>query len=369
MIEAKIVADSKNEFGDRITTMIITFPRIILAEFNTHRTFSRNSASSRAIPFKKMIKNVMQNPFIPIAWQKDHKGMQGIEYFTNHTVEENTHLWLTARDKAIFNAECLYKQGVTKQLCNRQLEPFMQHTVIVTATEWDNFFTLRCPQYGGKNYKDEEVYFRSKKDALYYLKNNNVNISNLSLDDTLGWLRVNKGQSEIHMMALAEAMWDAYNESRPQELKAGYWHIPFNKKITELLIDKEGILYPSDLYMQEVEETDGDVSTTNLKIKMATVMAARTSYTLVGEDQKSMTVERMIQLHDELLAAKHLSPFEHCAKAMTSSEYWYWMKQSGTGLSGIPGMKANQNTSRHLNEGWCGNFRGFIQYRKTIINE
>ena len=81
MIQAKIIADSKNKFGNRITTMIVTIPRIILAEFNTHRMFSRNSASSRAIPFEKMVKSVKENPFIPIAWQKDHKGMQGTEYF------------------------------------------------------------------------------------------------------------------------------------------------------------------------------------------------------------------------------------------------------------------------------------------------
>ena len=79
-ISAQIVADSKNEFGDRITTMLVTFPRYILAELNTHRMFSKNSASSRAIPFVKMLKSVKENPFIPIAWQKDHPGMQGTEY-------------------------------------------------------------------------------------------------------------------------------------------------------------------------------------------------------------------------------------------------------------------------------------------------
>ena len=82
MIQARILADSISERGDRITTYLLTFPRIILAEFNTHRAFSRNSASSRAIPFKKMVESVQTNPFIPIAWQKDHKGMQGTEYLS-----------------------------------------------------------------------------------------------------------------------------------------------------------------------------------------------------------------------------------------------------------------------------------------------
>ena len=71
LISAEILADSLNQFVERITTMKLIFPRIILAEFNTHRMFNRNSASSRAIPLHKMIKAVEENPFIPIAWQKE----------------------------------------------------------------------------------------------------------------------------------------------------------------------------------------------------------------------------------------------------------------------------------------------------------
>jgi len=98
MISAKVVADSKNEYGNRVTTMVVTFPRIILAEFNTHRMFSRNSASSRAIPFEKMVKAVRENPFVPIAWMRDHKGMQGNEYLTDkEEIQEAKDIWLAAR--------------------------------------------------------------------------------------------------------------------------------------------------------------------------------------------------------------------------------------------------------------------------------
>ena len=83
MIQATVIADSITRSGDRATTMLLTFPRFLLSEFNTHRMFSRNTSSSRAIPFEKMVKSVQEDPFIPIAWQKDHKGMQGIEYFTD----------------------------------------------------------------------------------------------------------------------------------------------------------------------------------------------------------------------------------------------------------------------------------------------
>ena len=149
---AQILADSLSPQGDRITTMKITFPRMVLAEFNTHRMFSRNSASSRAIPFKRMVQMVEENPFIPIAWQKDHKGMQGVEYVKDEDICKS--IWLKGRNEAVTIAKGLnYSndytgvEGVTKQLCNRLLEPFMWHTVIVTATDFSNFFKLRCPEY------------------------------------------------------------------------------------------------------------------------------------------------------------------------------------------------------------------------------
>lgn len=143
MFKAEIIADSKNEFGNRITTFVVTFPRIILSEFNTHRMLSRNSASSRAIPFEKMLKSVEENPFIPIRWMKDHKGMQGNEYFTNEDKFEfkckNKNMcpppieyplllesdWLSARQNAIVVAKSMSESGLSKQICNRLLEPFM----------------------------------------------------------------------------------------------------------------------------------------------------------------------------------------------------------------------------------------------------
>ena len=148
-INAQIIADSINPQGDRITTYLLTYPRFIHSELMTHRVFSRNSASSRAIPFKKMVKMVEEDPFIPIAWQKDHKGMQGSEYAQYPDTEDFKVIWLEARDNAIKSAQLAQTGRVklTKQLCNRLLEPFMWHTVLVTATEWENFFELRMPCY------------------------------------------------------------------------------------------------------------------------------------------------------------------------------------------------------------------------------
>lgn len=152
-ISAKIVADSINLYGNRITTFVLTFPRYILAEINTHRAFSRNSASSRAIPFKKMVRSIETDPFIPIAWMKEHTGMQGNEYFDDSDMDANglvpmsdrlTELWLHARDHAVINAKRLNEKGLTKQMCNRLLEPYMWQTAIVTATEWENFLAQRA---------------------------------------------------------------------------------------------------------------------------------------------------------------------------------------------------------------------------------
>ncbi len=320
MISAKVVADSTNGYGNRLTTMEVVFPRIILAEFNTHRMLSKNSASSRAIPFEKMVKSVHETPFIPLAFQKDHKGMQGTEYYQDDSLPKA--VWLEARNYAMTVATSMHNAKITKQLCNRLLEPFMYHKVIVSATEWENFFALRCPDY--RSHAEPKRSHRSKRD---YLKAYNMDANEISYG-ILDWLQLNKGQAEIHMMALAEAMWDAYNESIPNLLEFGDWHIPYREKITDLQIQ------------QEVEGISSSFDCEEAAVKISTVMAARTSYTLVGQDQKPMTFGRAVELHDEMKNAnpKHMSPFEHCGQAGNGDEV-------------------------------SGNFRGFKQYRKMIPNE
>lgn len=159
--KCEILADPISEQGHRITTYKVTYPRIIHAEMCRHRILSRNSASSRAIPFSKMVKMVEENPFIPIAWQRDHKGMQGTEYITDQSsIDNNIHAWIISSYHATniakrMNSEVYPYSGVTKQLCNRLLEPFMWHTEIITGTEFEGFFDLRCPKYqlksSGKN--------------------------------------------------------------------------------------------------------------------------------------------------------------------------------------------------------------------------
>jgi thymidylate synthase ThyX len=360
--KCEILADSLSPQGHRLTTFKLTYPRIIHAELMTHRMFSRNSASSRAIPFEKMVQMVEEDPFIPIAWQKDHKGMQGTEYIT---AKDDIWLaktnWLRARDYAVDYAAHNNKQvGVTKQLCNRLLEPFMWHTVIVTSgyEGLENFFGLRCPKYGN----EEHGYYRSKKEALRNLQAKGVDISNLLKSTDLEWMQINKSQAEIHIQILAEMMWDAYNDNRPKRLKEGEWHIPFGDKMDDAYIQEE-LAEELPRFEQRYQ------SFIFAKVKIATARCARISYETLGKDSK-IDYEADIKLHDRLLADHHMSPFEHIAQAMSEQQYHEFRK----GRHEAELMDNSENEFWIIEDetgelGWCNNLRGFIPYRYIVENE
>jgi thymidylate synthase ThyX len=141
MYKAEVLLDSINPLGTRLTTMRVTMPRFILAEFNTHRKFSRNAGSSRAIPISRRITMVRENPFVPESVGQNQKGMQAGSPLADQVsamVE-----WRTAATEAANRAEKLQACGVHKQWANRILEPFCWVEVIVSSTEWDNFFIQR----------------------------------------------------------------------------------------------------------------------------------------------------------------------------------------------------------------------------------
>jgi thymidylate synthase ThyX len=140
---ARVLADSVSPARIRLTTLEVSFPRFILSELNTHRQFSRNSASSRAIPTKKMIERVLENPAIPVEWGVNKAGMSASEKLADEDAARAKEEWLRARDSAVEHVRRLQELNVHKQVINRILEPFMWHTVIVSATEWANFFELR----------------------------------------------------------------------------------------------------------------------------------------------------------------------------------------------------------------------------------
>ena len=143
MYHAKVLADSVNPIGCRLITIEVTFPRFILAEVNTHRVFSRNSASSRAIPPEKIIEKVLDDPFVPETFNTRVKGMGVGEEVDPGKQISARDAWLLASGQAVAFAERLLQLDIDKSRINRLLEPFMWHTVIISSTEWDNFFALR----------------------------------------------------------------------------------------------------------------------------------------------------------------------------------------------------------------------------------
>lgn len=150
--EAAVLADSippwdRGGGPARLTTLVVNMPRFVLAEFNTHRMLSRNSASSRAIPVSKRIEMIEADPFVPLSFGKNRKGMQSTEDLEGDDAEVAREAWLAACRDALRHARTLEAAGVHKQFANRVLEPFAFHTVIVTATEWENYFALRISEY------------------------------------------------------------------------------------------------------------------------------------------------------------------------------------------------------------------------------
>lgn len=176
MYAANVLADSISPLGIRLTTLEITFPRPYLAEFNTHRMLSRNSESSRAIPTEIQIERVINRPYVP-EFRERVKGMGGGKPLVGGAKTRAVVAWFDARDAAVEAARNLLKAA--KDDANRVLEPFIWHTAIVTATDWDNFFALR----------DHE-------------------------------------EAAIPMQRIARLMKEAMWESIPRHLDYGQWHLP-----------------------------------------------------------------------------------------------------------------------------------------------
>jgi len=240
--------------------------------------------------------------------------------------------------------------GLTKQLCNRLLEPFMWTTMLITGSKegWDNFFKLRCPSYEVV----ENKVFKSRKDAFKGMGDYDYHCPKTDLQ----WLSINKGQAEIHMMALAECIWDARNESTPKQLSYGQWHIPFEDKIDLQTLHNMN-------FIEDVNQTvEGNIL--KLKVKISTAMAARTSYTVVG-NEKEFSIKNHIDLHNKLISSVpiHGSPMEHCAKVPTDKEYYYNIK--GEGFDTHDDALGFHPESY----GWFDNFHGYIPYRKLLENE
>lgn len=154
MFSATVVADSVSSAGKRITTLSLAYPRFIHSEFMTHRAFSRNAASSRAIPIKKMLDEIRNNPAMPVWWGKNQKGMAAEEELDEENKKVAIATWLQLRDLAVLYCERLEAIGLHKQLTNRLIEPWQHMATVVTSTEWENFKRLRIHKKAQPEFKE-----------------------------------------------------------------------------------------------------------------------------------------------------------------------------------------------------------------------
>lgn len=274
-ITVKTVADSITDGGDRLTTFEWTYPRCIHSEVLTHGSLRRNSASSRAIPASTLRRRVIDEPFIPMHWGQNQKGMQADGEITDTAEAEAW--WLRARTSAAeFHREG-EALGLHKQVVNRVIEPFMTITIIISATDWANFFHLR-----------------KHKDA------------------------------EPHFQRLAGLAWEAYHDVMPTYRKPGEWHLPYaddsgtwmstvNHLVPNLpelpAIGEDNVLFP---------HIDRNAVSDTLR-KIATGRCARVSY-LTHNGVRDVVED--IALHDRLIqngkdgGPMHMSPFEHPCMAV-----------------------------------------------------
>lgn len=250
---ARVIADSICN-DHRITTMEVKIHRFMLPEFMTHRAFSRNSASSRAIPAHKNMQRVADEPALPLVWPSEKKGMQGGPPLRTSEATAAREVWLSARDHAVQSVENLIDLGVHKSVANRLLEPFLHHTILITATDWDDFYTQRLrPQNGSEPLAQAEI------------------------------------------VVAAEAMWRAQNNSTPEKLAVGHWHLPY------------------------ISTTELAAMPTQQAVRVCVARCARVSYLTqngVRDPQQDLA------LYERLITADppHFSPLEHAATPATPQE-------------------------------------------------
>lgn len=163
--EVKVLADSISPSGDRLWSAACTYPRMVHAELLTHRTHSRNAASSRAIPVKKLLSQVHSDPVWPVWWGKNQSGMQAREELTGLRLLGAKASWVFGREMAWLAATLMSKAGAHKQLPNRLIEPYSYITTILSGTQWSNFWALRTHEDAQPELRKIAVMMKEAYDA------------------------------------------------------------------------------------------------------------------------------------------------------------------------------------------------------------
>lgn len=312
----KIVADSITEDNDRIITYELEYPRMVHSELMTHRLFSRNAMSSRAIPVSKMIEQVIKNPAKPTEWGKNQAGMQSAgehqDLIQGYTPEE---WWKLAALSATRFAQGFADEGYHKQVANRLLEPFQRMKTVLTATEFENFFWLRCD-----------------------------------------------GDADPTIKNLADIMYQARQQSTPQLLLAGEYHVPYVQLILEESLDKTSGYF--------LKNEDGSYKTLSLEeaLAISSSCCAQVSYRTLNN-----TYDKAMAIYERLLsgAKVHASPFEHQATPMifktAMKQFNYYMNIDNPTQEHTEWEKGITHCDRN-GDYWSGNFKGFIQHRQLLDN-
>lgn len=261
--EAEVICDSIAQSGARLTTMRVCYPRFVHSELMTHRQFSRNASSSRAIPVQRRIRMVRDTPVLPVEWGSNQRGMQaGDSLLALHEVA-GKYWWLKARDACIKSADELDRLNVHKQLSNRLVETWSWITVLISSTEWSNYFGLRCDPLAQPELQKEAYLMRDS------------------------YLPEYMDEPSPEFIRTAHLMQVAWEKSRPKILSAGDWHLPFVK-------------------LEEASEF-----TVETLLKLSVARCARISYLNFSGDRDP---EIDMKLHDGLRDNGHWSCFEHQAQ-------------------------------------------------------
>lgn len=291
--EVKIICDSISPQDIRLTTFQLRYWRPIHSKLMTHRVFSRNAGSSRARPSAAIIEQVRNDYWGPLSWGQNQPGMQASQEVDDATQLLAENQWGLAAQKAADRAEHLLKLGLHKQVVNSLLEPFTYIDVLVTSTQYANWFALR-------NHKDADP----------------------TIQD------------------LARRMQEAYEQSKPQLLQPGEWHLPY--------IEIQDFYDVRDYLVKQhnIRSEPNEQETLQVLKKVSTARSARISY---APFDGNGDIEKEIARHDALVVSQpvHASPAEHQA---TPDEYHERMETW---------------VSPHLH----GNLTGWVQYRKTLPNE
>jgi hypothetical protein len=267
-INVRLIAHSTSQEGTDIATFELEYPRYIHSEIMTHRMFSRNAQSSRAVPVLKTGEINALNPVKPLLWGKNKAGMSSVEELEGSELLVAKMHWANAAEESFNRSKQLSDAGLHKQWANRLTEWCSRIKVVVTATEWDNFF----------------------------------------------WLRDDEDAAQPEIVYLARKMKEALEASTPEQLLPGEWHTPYVEH-------KRGYGLALRYF-----DTNGNQLTTEEALKISASCCGQVSYRKLDDSK-----EKALEIYEKLFSGPkpHLSPVEHQATPVQECSDVYYVNSFG----------------------------------------